>query len=102
MDTIELDLLLVILGALPIKAAKIPGLRVPASLDTLVPVLLCATELLRPCIGSLLFPLLVWGIADESMLAVEAISNGLCAKLDMFTPGCCIGTGGGGLVGGGG
>ena len=101
-DEIEHGLLLVIRGALPIKAAKIPGLRPPASLDPLVPALLCATELLRPCIGSLLFLLLDREIAGESILAVGGISNGLCEKLEMFMPGCCTGTGGGRLVGGGG
>ena len=102
LDEIEHGLLLVIRGALPIKAAKIPGLRAPASLEALVSALLCATELLRPCIGSLLFLLLDWETAGEPILAAEGISNGLCARLEMVMPGCCIGTGGGRLVGGGG
>ena len=102
-DDIEHDLLLVIRGALPINEAKIPGLRAPPSLDPLVPALLWATELLRPCaIGSVWFPLLGGGIADESILAAEDISNGLCGKVETFMPACCRGTGGGGLVGGGG
>ena len=103
MDKIEHDLLLVIRGALPINEAKIPGLRAPPSLDPLVPGLLWATELLCPwAIGSVWFPLLGGGIADESMLTAEDISNGLCGKVETFMPACCRGTGGGGLVGGGG
>ena len=95
-------LLLVIRGALPIRAAKIPGLFPPASLDPLVSALLCATELLRSCIGSLLFLLLACENAGETMSAVFGISNGRWEKLEMVMPGCCTGTGGGRLVGGGG
>ena len=98
----EHGLLLVIRGALPIMAAKILGLLPPISLDALVPALLCATELLRPCIGSLLFLLLTWETAGESISAGMGISSGLCEKLEMVMPGCCTGTGGGRLVGGGG
>ncbi len=101
-DKIEDGLLFVIRGALPIKAAKMPGLLPPASLDTLVPALLCVIELLRPCMGSLLFLLLDWEIAGEPILTVEESSNDLGAKLEMGIPGCCTGTGGGRLVGGGG
>lgn len=95
-------LLLVIRGALPIKAAKILGLLPPVSLDPLVPALLCATELLRSCIGSLFCLLGAWGNGVESMSAAGGISSGLCEKLEIVIPGCCTGTGGGRLVGGGG
>lgn len=95
-------LLLVIRGVLPRKEAKIFGLLPRASLDTLVPALLCATELLRSRMGSLLFLLLVWEIAGDSMSIGVGISSGLCEKLEMLMPGCCRGTGGGRLVGWGG
>ena len=83
-------------------AAKTLGLLPPVSLDPLVPALLCATEVLRCCVSSLLFLLLAWENAGEATSAVVGISSGLCEKLEMVMPGCCTGTGGGRLVGGGG
>ena len=103
MEKILHGLLFVIRGALPInRLPKKPGLFPPVSLDALVPALLCATELLRGCIGSLSILLLAWEIAGESTSIAVEISSGLCEKLEMVMPGCCTGTGGGRLFGCGG
>ena len=103
MEKIQHGLLFVIRGALPIiRLPKKPGLFPPVSLDALVPALLCATELLRGCIGSLSILLLAWEIAGESTSIAVEISSGLCEKLEMVMPGCCTGTGGGRLFGCGG
>ena len=67
-----------------------------------MPALLWATELLRSGIGSLLFRLLAWEMAGDSIVAEVGTSSGLWEKLEMVMPGCCTGTGGGRLVGGGG
>ena len=81
--------------------AKRPGLLPPVSLDTLAPALLWGNGVLASCIGSLLFLLLGWETSGEFM-SVVGISIGLWEKLEVVIPGCCTGTGGAGLVGGGG